>query len=250
MSHSHCLSLLPVEGLPEVRPGDDLAHLMWQSLQGVAQPGDILVVTHKVVSKAEGRVVDLTRITPSQWAQKWAERWQKDPRQIEVILQESAAIVRMEAGILIARTHHGLVCANAGVDRSNSPGETVVLLPEDPDRSALALSQACSRQLGFDLPVLISDSFGRAWRIGIVNVAVGVAGIDPFSDYRGLDDPHGYPLEASIMASADALCAAAELVMGKVDAVPAALVRGYRWNPKADASAQQLIRPAAQDFFR
>lgn len=250
MSHSNGVSLFPVEGLPEVRPGDDLAHLLVQSLQGLAQSGDILVVTHKVVSKAEGRVVDLTRVTPSHWAQKWAERWQKDPRQIEIILQESAAIVRMEAGILIARTHHGLVCANAGVDRSNSPGETVVLLPEDPDRSALALSQACSEQLGFDLPVLISDSFGRAWRIGIVNVAIGVAGIDPFSDYRGLDDPHGYPLEASIMASADALCAAAELVMGKVDAVPAALVRGYRWNAKADASAQQLIRPAAQDFFR
>lgn len=250
MPQPHSVSLLPVVGLPEVRPGDDLAHLLIQSLHGLAQSGDILVVTHKIVSKAEGRVVDLTQVTPSQWAQKWAQRWQKDPRQIEVILQESAAIVRMEAGILIARTHHGLVCANAGVDRSNSPGETVVLLPEDPDRSALGLSQACSQKLGFDLPVLISDSFGRAWRIGIVNVAIGVGGIDPFSDYRGLHDPHGYPLEASIMASADALCAAAELVMGKVDAVPAALVRGYDWNPKADASAQQLIRPPAQDFFR
>ena len=244
------LSLLPVPGVPEIQPGAPLDQLMLPCLQGLAQAGDVLVLTHKVVSKAEGRVIDLTQITPSAWAQQWAARWGKDPRQIEVVLQESAAILRMEHGIIIARTRHGLVCANAGVDRSNSPGETVCCLPEDPDASARRLSQSWSQQLGFTLPVLISDSFGRAWRVGIVNVAIGVAAMDPFTDYRGQDDPHGYPLEASIMGSADALCSAAELVMGKTAGVPAALVRGFAWQAAEKPSARQMIRPLEQDFFR
>lgn len=247
---SIALSLMPVEGIPEVRAGDDLATLLGRALTATAQPGDVLVVTHKVISKAEGRVVDLASVQPSEWALRWAERWGKDPRQIEVVLRESAALVRMEHGIIISRTHHGLTCANAGVDRSNSPGETVCLLPADPDASARALALALAGELGFHLPVLVSDSFGRAWRIGIVNICIGLYGMEPFTDYRGQDDPHGYPLEASIMASADALCSAAELAMGKMDGVPAALVRGFAWIPSTDSSAQQLIRPAAQDFFR
>ncbi|MBS2039770.1 coenzyme F420-0:L-glutamate ligase [bacterium] len=244
------VSLLPVTGLAEIRPGDALAEKLLACLQGQAESGDVLVVTHKIVSKAEGRVIDLNSIKPSEWARQWAERWKKDPRQIEVVLRESAGILRMEHGIIISRTRHGLVCANAGVDRSNSPGETVCCLPEDPDASARGLSQRLSQGLGFTLPVLISDSFGRAWRIGIVNVAIGVAAMDPFTDYRGQDDPHGYPLEASIMGSADALCSAAELVMGKTAGVPAALVRGFAWKPDECPSSRSMIRPLDQDFFR
>lgn len=244
------LSIFPVTGIPEVTAGTDLSGPLLDAIRSQVQEGDVLVVTHKIVSKAEGKVVDLRTVEPSEWARQWAERWGKDPRQIEVVLRESAGIVRMDHGIIISRTHHGFVCANAAVDRSNSPGETVCLLPDEPDQSAQALSDYCSEQLGYRLPVLISDSFGRAWRVGIVNVAIGVAGMDPFTDYRGLDDPHGYPLEASIMASADALCAAAELVMGKTAGVPAALIRGFQWTPNEHGSAQQLLRPPAQDFFR
>jgi coenzyme F420-0:L-glutamate ligase/coenzyme F420-1:gamma-L-glutamate ligase len=244
------VSLWPVAGIPEILPGDGLADKMLPCLRDLAQAGDVLVVTHKIVSKAEGKVVDLTTVEPSDWARQWAERWKKDPRQIEVVLRESAGIVRMEHGIIISRTRHGLVCANAGVDRSNSPGETVCCLPDDPDASARGLSTRLSEGLGFTLPVLISDSFGRAWRIGIINVAIGVAAMDPFTDYRGQDDPHGYPLEASIMGSADAICAAAELVMGKTDGVPAALVRGFDWKPMENPSSKSMIRPLDQDFFR
>lgn len=244
------VSLLPVSGIAEIRSGDALAEKMLPALQALAQAGDVLVVTHKIVSKAEGRVIDLTTVEPSEWARQWAERWKKDARQIEVVLRESAGILRMEHGIIVSRTRHGLVCANAGVDRSNSPGETVCCLPDDPDASARALSSTLSQNLGFTLPVLISDSFGRAWRIGIVNVAIGVAAMDPFTDYRGQDDPHGYPLEASIMGSADAICAAAELVMGKTDGVPAALVRGFDWKPMENPSSRAMIRPLDQDFFR
>ena len=244
------ITLLALAGVPEIGCGAPLDPIMLPALRAQARAGDVLVLTHKVVSKSEGRVVDLTQVTPSPWALQWAQKWRKDPRQIEVVLQESAAILRMEHGVIIARTRHGLVCANAGVDRSNSPGQTVCCLPLDPDASARRLSASWSASLGFTLPVLISDSFGRAWRVGIVNVAIGVAVMDPFTDYRGQDDPHGYPLEASIMASADALCSAADLVMGKTSGVPAALVRGFDWQPAEQPSAQQLIRPLDQDFFR
>jgi len=243
------VTLLAVEGLPEIVQGDDLGAQLGSVLAAQAQPGDILVVTHKVVSKAEGQVVQLVDVEPSAWARKWAARWKKDPRQIEVVLNESDSVLRMERGVIISRTRHGLVCANAGVDRSNSPGETVCLLPVDPDGSAGELHRTLSAKLGFHLPVLISDSFGRPWRNGIVNIAVGVAGMSPFADYRGQDDSHGYRLEASIMASADALCASAELVMGKTSAVPAALVRGYAYEPGV-GSAAELIRAQHEDFFR
>lgn len=244
------LSVFPLAGLPEIQAGQNLSQQLLLALRSVAAAGDVLVVTHKVVSKAEGRVVSLAGVEPSEWARQWAERWGKDARQVEVVLRESAAILRMEAGVIISRTAHGFVCANAGVDRSNSPGETVCLLPVDPDASARQLCSDLSNSLGFHLPVLISDSFGRAWRIGIVNVAIGLAGMEPFTDYRGARDPHGYPLEASIMASADALCAAAELAMGKCDGVPAALVRGFPYRRADNVSIQQLIRRPAEDFFR
>ena len=243
------LSILPVGNLPEVIPGQDLGALLLDRLRGLARAGDILVVTQKVVSKAEGQVVDLASVEPSQLAREWAARWGKDPRQIEVVLRESDGLVRMERGIIISRTRHGFVCANAGVDRSNSPGETLCLLPKDSDASARALAECLREGLGFAIPVLISDSFGRAWRVGIVNVAVGLAGMAPFSDYRGQRDSHGYLMEASLLASADALCAAAELVMGKVDAVPAALIRGYAFQPQ-EGSVRELLRPLHEDMFR
>jgi len=182
-------------------------------------------------------------------ARSWAERWNKDPRQVEIVLRESAGIVRMERGIIISRTRHGLVCANAGVDRSNSPHATVCLLPVDPDASARALCTSLTQRAGFPIPVLISDSFGRPWRNGIVNVAIGLAGLEPFTDYRGQHDTHGYRMEASVMATADALCAASELVMGKVDQVPAAIVRGAKFT-LGQADSQPLIRTPQEDMFR
>lgn len=244
------VQLFPVKDLPEIPAGADVAELLGNALLPWARPGDVLVVTHKIVSKAEGRVVRLSEVEPSEQARSWAERWKKDPRQIEVVLQESAEIVRMERGIIISRTRHGLVCANAGVDRSNSPDETVCLLPLDPDASARQIYLSLKERLGFPVPVLISDSFGRPWRNGIVNITIGLAGLDPFADYRGQDDPHGYRMEASIMATADALCAASELVMGKVDQIPAAVVRGARFLEAPGADSRPLIRALEEDMFR
>jgi coenzyme F420-0:L-glutamate ligase/coenzyme F420-1:gamma-L-glutamate ligase len=212
--------------------------------------GDVLVVTHKIVSKAEGRLVDLGTIEPSALARGYASSHGKDARQIEVVLRESKRIVRMDRGIVISETFHGFVCANAGVDASNVPGnDTVCLLPTDPDASAARLRKALATDPGVGVAVIISDSFGRAWRHGITDVAIGVAGMDPVTDYRGLDDPHGYPMEASVLAVADELAAAAELVMGKTDGIPLAIVRGYAYSP-APGSAVDLLMPPERDMFR
>ncbi|GMU53630.1 MAG: hypothetical protein AMXMBFR33_27760 [Candidatus Xenobia bacterium] len=243
------LRLIPVRGVPEIRAGEDVAKLLAPLLARLARPGDVLVVTHKVLSKAEGRLVDLTEVQPSALAESHARAWGKDPRQVEVVLRESGSILRMEGPVIISRTRHGLVCANAGVDKSNVPGQAVCLLPEDPDASAGRLYQALEAALGFSLPVVISDSFGRPWRLGIVNVAIGLAGMAPFTDHRGRTDAHGYRLEASLMATADAVAAAAELVMGKTDGVPAALVRGLELSGSTGCAAE-LIRPGEQDLFR
>lgn len=218
-------------------------------LREKAQPGDVCVVTHKILSKAEGRMVDLKTVEPSELATKHAAQWGKDARQVEVVLRESKSILRMDGPVIVSRTHHGLVCANAGVDKSNVPGEQVCLLPVDPDASARLLYTRLTQMLGFKLPIVVSDSFGRPWRLGIVNVAIGVCGMSPFTDHRGGHDPHGYKLEASLMATADALASAAELVMGKIDGVPVALVRGFE-APAGDGSAQELVRPTEQDLFR
>ncbi|MEW6283779.1 MAG: coenzyme F420-0:L-glutamate ligase [Candidatus Eremiobacterota bacterium] len=243
------IGLIPLKGLPEVRPGDDLAGLLAACAGPLAQPGDVLVVTHKVVSKAEGRMRALEEVSPSPLAERYADAWGKDPRQLELVLQESASVLRMERGIVVSRTPHGLVCANAGVDRSNVPGEAVCLLPLDPDGSARRIGQRLESALGYRVPVLISDSFGRPWRVGIVNVAIGVWGMRPVADYRGQLDPHGYRLEASLMATADAMAAAAELAMGKTLQVPAVLVRGARYQA-GDGSAAELVRPPQEDLFR
>ena len=244
------LQVLGVEGFPEVRPGDDLERMIPDAVAGDLRSGDILIVTHKIVSKAEGRLVDLRTIEPSALAKDYASRHGKDARQVEVVFRESRRIVRMDRGIVISETHHGFVCANAGVDASNVPGDdTVCLLPVDPDASAANLRESLAADPGVGVAVVISDSFGRAWRHGITDVAIGVAGMDPLADYRGLNDPHGYPMEASVLAVADELAAAAELVMGKTYGIPLAIVRGYSYSP-APGSAGELLMPPERDMFR
>ena len=244
------LEVLGVDGFPEIRPGDDLNRLIRDAVAGNLRTGDVLVVTHKIVSKAEGRLVDLGTVEPSALARDYATRYGKDPRQIEVVFRESRRIVRMDRGIVISETHHGFVCANAGVDASNVPDDDVVcLLPVDPDASASRLRDALAENPGVEVAVVISDSFGRAWRHGITDVAIGVSGMDPVADYRGLDDPHGYPMEASVLAVADELAAAAELVMGKTEGIPLAVIRGYSYSP-APGNARELLMPPERDMFR
>ena len=244
------IELIPVEGFPEVRPGDDLEGLIAGAIEDTLRSGDVLVVTHKIMSKAEGRLVDLRTVEPSALAKGYAARWGKDPRQIEVVFRESRRVVRMDRGVVISETHAGFVCANAGVDASNVPGEdTVCLLPVDPDASAAKLREALAGRLGVEVPVVVSDSFGRAWRFGITDIAIGVAGMDPLADYRGRNDPHGYPMEASVLAVADEIAAAAELVMGKTDGVPLAIVRGYAYE-KGRGTGQDLLMPPERDMFR
>jgi coenzyme F420-0:L-glutamate ligase/coenzyme F420-1:gamma-L-glutamate ligase len=212
--------------------------------------GDILVFTQKVVSKAEGRLVRLDAIKPSPLAEGFAREAGKDPRSVEVVLSEARRIVKMDRGILIAETQHGLVCAQAGVDASNIPDpETVALLPTDPDRSAAKLRRTIKKRTGKAPAVIISDTFGRPWREGLTNVAIGLAGMSSFVDYRGKKDPHGRPLTATLIAAADELAGAAELVMGKLDRVPVALIRGYRL-PIGRGKAKDMVRPATRDLFR
>jgi len=247
------ITITAISQIPEVKPGDDLAELILAGCEvaGIAlQLGDVLVVTQKIVSKAEGRLLDLREVEPSPFALEYSLKWDKDPRHTEVVLRESVRVVRMDRGIIISETRHGLVCANAGVDSSNVPGEHVVsLLPEDSDASAARLRESLRDRTGSDVPVIISDSFGRTWRDGIINVAIGVSGLQPLIDYRGQDDPFGYRMSATIIAVADELASAAELVMGKVDSAPVALVRGYSYVP-AEGTAQELIMEPGRDMFR
>ena len=239
------ISIRPVEGLPEIREGDDLAALIAERAQ--LEDGDVLVVAQKVVSKAEGRVVELAGVEPSERARELAA--DQDPRQLEVILGESARIVRTRPPLVIAETSHGFVCASAGVDASNAPApETVVLLPQDPDASAARLRE-CMRDLaGADVGVIVSDSFGRAWRQGTTDVAIGVAGIRPLLDLKGVRDAAGYELHATVIAVADELAGAAELAMGKTDGVPAVVIRGV--DARGEGSARELVMPPERDLFR
>jgi len=246
------IELRPVVGLGEVRPGTDLAAEILAALAAQAerlQGGDIVVVTQKVVSKAEGCLVELRTVEPSPLAREWAARWDKDARVVELVLRQSRRIVRMERGVIISETHHGLVCANAGVDCSNVGNDTATLLPPDPDASAARLRSALEAGSGARLGVIISDTFGRAWREGQTNIAVGVAGVLALHHFEGQVDPTGYELRVTMLAVADELAGAAELVMGKVDRVPVALVRGFG-HALGDGSARELIRPAANDLFR
>ena len=252
------IRIIGIDGIPEVSAGDDLPVLIGDAIaasEELLQPRDVIVVTHKIVSKAEGQVVDLKGVEPSPLAALWGERWGKDPRKIEVVFRESRRIVRMHNGLIIAETAHGFVCANAGVDASNAAPDAVVLLPKDPDASAARLREALNARFrmgeGEAPAVIVSDSFGRPWRQGIVNVAIGVSGMGPLVDYRGRTDAAGYELSASILAVADEVASAAELVMHKLAARPVAIVRGYR-PPLEDApgSGKDLIMEAERDLFR
>jgi coenzyme F420-0:L-glutamate ligase/coenzyme F420-1:gamma-L-glutamate ligase len=240
------LQILAVPGIPDVTPDADLAALIagaaTRSGRALAA-GDVVVVAQKVVSKAEGAIVRLDGVTPSAMAARWAADHGKDPRVIEVILRESRRIVRMDRGLLIVETHHGFVCANAGVDASNVEPGFVTLLPRDPDASAERL------RAGLGCAVIVADTFGRPWREGVVNVALGVAGLRPLVDYRGVVDPYGRRLESTVVALADELASAAEIVMRKTARTPVAIVRGAgEWC--GDGSGRLLVRDAAHDLFR
>ena len=245
--------IIGLPGLPVIVPGTDLAALICEAAGHAGlrfEPDDVLVVTQKIVSKAEGDLVDLAQIDPSPLAKRFAKQWDKDARLVEVVLRQSRRIVKMDRGVLITETHHGFICANAGVDQSNIEGQDIVaVLPPDPDASARAIRQGLHERLGVAPAVIISDTFGRPWREGLVNVAIGLAGIGAIRDYTGLRDAQGYELKVTALAIADELAAAAELVMNKLDNVPVAIVRGYDY-PRHEGSLAQLIRLPERDLFR
>ena len=244
--------VIGVPGLPEIRSGSGLGELVCQAVRAASLEvvdRDIFVVTQKVVSKDEGRTVRLESVKPSRLARAWAGELGKDPALVEVILSQSRRIVRMDRGRLIVETHHGWVCANAGVDQSNSAAGEVTLLPEDPDASARRLRSCLQRSFRTHLAVIVSDTFGRPWREGLVNVAIGVAGLTPLFDYRGGLDSAGRRLEATAIAWADELAGAAEPVMGKTRGIPVAIIRGLTY-PAAEGSARALIRAPKNDLFR
>jgi coenzyme F420-0:L-glutamate ligase/coenzyme F420-1:gamma-L-glutamate ligase len=239
--------VIPVRGLPEVREGDDLAALIAAATK--LADGDIVVVAHKVVSKAEGRVVRLAEVEASAQARDLAA--DEDPRRLEVILRESARVVRTRPPLVIAETRHGFVCASAGVDSSNAPeAGTLVLLPVDPDASAARLRARLRELTGAEIAVIVSDSFGRAWRQGTTDVAIGCAGVEPLLDLHGERDATGYELHATVIAVADELAGAAELVRGKLNRVPAAVVRGFGFEPSGEGTARELVIPPDRDLFR
>ena len=246
------IQMIGVPGMPEVSTGDDVATLIREAARSAdlnLLDRDVVVVAQKIVSKAEGRVVQLDSVEPSARAREWAEAWDKDARVVEVVLRESKRILRMERGILISETEHGFVCANAGVDTSNVAEGTVTLLPKNPDESAGHIRAALQKHFGVALAVIVSDTFGRPWREGLVNVALGVSGIAPLVDYRGEKDSHGRQLKVTVMAIADELASAAELVMRKSAGIPVAIIRGFDYDP-CEGSARELIRVAELDLFR
>lgn len=248
----------PLAPLPEVRPGDELAALIadaWRVSIGeraelAPQPGDVLVVTQKVVSKAEGRLVDLRTVEPRPLAVEFADEWDRDARQVEVVLRESAEVLRMERGIIVSRTAHGFVCANAGVDASNTGAtEWVTLLPIDPDASATRLRERLAAEFGMAPAVIVSDSFGRPWRFGIVDVALGVAGFVPLDDQRGRPDTEGRTMRSTIVAVADQVASAAELASGKTSRRPVVLVRGVELPTGEGSVRRDVVMPPEMDLF-
>ncbi len=254
---SKALSIIPINGIGNIFPGSDLGFIIYEAMQSQnieLQQGDILVVTQKIVSKAEGNIVNLDEIEASDFARYLAAESNKDAAYIEVVLRESRRIVRMNRGILICETKHGFICANAGVDESNVNGARLItLLPCNPDHSAqqlrVHLQELSGEASAFNIAVIISDTWGRPWRSGQVNMAIGVSGMEAIIDYRGQSDRYGYELHASMLAVADELASAAELVMGKIDHIPVALIRGYAYIP-AVGSAKTLLRDPSTDMFR
>lgn len=249
----HPMQVIPVRVEDEVRPGDSLGDLLLSALKATRQKlhaGDIVVVKHKIVSKAEGQFVRLDSIRPSARSQSWARRYNLDARVTELALHEARRVVRRKNGVLITETRHGFVCANSGVDVSNVDGGVhALLLPADPDRSAARLHRELRKRLKVSVPIIISDSFGRPWREGLTEAAIGVAGMRAIHDYRGRRDPHGYGLRVSLHAVADELACAAGLLCGKLAQTPFCIVRGFGYRP-GPGRARDLIRPAAYDLFR
>jgi coenzyme F420-0:L-glutamate ligase/coenzyme F420-1:gamma-L-glutamate ligase len=251
------IEAIAVPGLGEIVPGDDLPALIAEALASAVdlQPlrdDDVLVVTQKVVSKAEGAIVDLMPIVPSPVATEFARRYDRDARQVEVVLREAKRVVRMANGVIITETHHGFVCANGGIDASNvgpSSGNVVTLLPRDPDASADAIRSAIRGRLGHDLPVIVSDSFGRPWRFGIVDVAIGVSGLLPLEDLRGEPDADGRIMRSTVRSVVDEIASTAELVLGKTAGRPLALVRGVAFQ-RGDGRIADALIPAEMDLFR
>ncbi len=256
MSADGPIRILALDGIPEVHEGDDLGVFIGNALQRTrgALPltaDDVLVVTQKIVSKAEGATVDLTTVVPRPEAVEFAERWDRDPRQIEVVLREARRVVRMQNGVLITETSHGFVCANGGIDASNvgpASGSIVTLLPVDPDRSAAAIRASVRGRFGIDVPVVMSDSFGRPWRWGIVDVAIGVSGLLPLEDLRGSPDADGRIMRSTVRAVADELASAAELALGKSAGRPVALLRGAAFT-RGEGSIRDVIIPSENDLF-
>ncbi len=247
------LEVFGVPGLPEIAVGDDLAGQIHEAAIAAGDPladGDIVVITSKIVSKAEGCAVELADIEPSPFAVSWAERWEKDPRVVEVVLRESKRIIRQIGPVLITETHHGFCCANAGVDQSSSGAHgRVLVLPEDSDASARRFRQRFA-DLGVDVAVIVSDTFGRPWREGQTDISIGVAGIDPLRSYIGEVDPHGHEFRVQEICAADELTAAAELVKGNTSRIPVAVIRGYDWTVDDTATMAPVLRDAERDLFR
>jgi len=247
------IELIGLEGLPEIDQRAELGDLIASAANEAQRnfvAGDIVVVAQKIISKAEGRLVKLDSVTPSGMAREIAARQQRDPRLVELILSESKRIVRMDSRVLITETRHGFVCANSGIDHSNIPdSDTVALLPEDADRSAQQLRSKLVELLGLPVAVIITDTFGRAWREGLVNVAIGVSGLEPLVDYRGSEDDHGHVLNATVLALADEVAAASGLIMRKSSRIPVVIARGVRYQV-GDGNASALIRPKERDLFR
>jgi coenzyme F420-0:L-glutamate ligase/coenzyme F420-1:gamma-L-glutamate ligase len=247
------LRLIPIPLADDIQAGDFLAKKLFDAMrqQKIAlSRGDILVVKHKIISKAEGRIVDLARIKPTADSIAWAKKYKLDARVNELALRESRAVIRRKNGVLITETRNGFICANSGVDVSNlDGGRHALLLPEDPDRSARDLHRELKRRTKLAIPVLITDSFGRPWREGLVDFCIGVAGMKALRDDRGSRDPHGYTLHASLEAVADELAAAAGLVCGKLNRTPACIIRGFPYQPSRGRT-RDLLRPPASDLFR
>ncbi len=257
MAEPSRIEVVALEGIPEIAPGDDLparivAALQWTDGILPLDDGDVLMVTQKVVSKAEGAIVDLTTIEPRPEAVEFATRWDRDPRQVELVLREAKRVVRMANGVVITETAHGFVCANGGIDASNvgpGSGSVATLLPVDPDASAARIRAAVRAATGVDVPVVISDSFGRPWRFGIVDVAIGVSGLLPLDDLRGTPDHDGRVMKSTIRAVADELASTAELTLGKLAGRPAALVRGAAFK-RGEGTIRDVLMPASVDLFR
>ncbi len=247
------LQIFGVPGLPEVVPGSDLAAMILEAAAATGSPladGDVVVVTSKIVSKAEGRLVELDEVEPSPFAEAWSKEWDKDPAVTELVLRESKRIVRQIGPILITETHHGFVCANSGIDQSSSGAHgRVVLLPVDPDASARAI-RAGVRSGGVDAAVIVSDTFGRAWREGQTDIAIGVAGIQPILSYIGQVDPHGHEFRVQAICTVDELAGAAELVKGNLSRVPVAVIRGFEFDLDDQATIAPVLRDQSRDLFR